>query len=63
MWSQADGSLLEDTDAASENKDPVIALLGNYQLPKCLDIAVQKMKTGGEAIIKCPNHLDLGGAT
>jgi len=40
MWSQEDGTLLEDTDAASESKEPVIALVGKYQLPKCLDIAV-----------------------
>lgn len=61
MWSQEDGTLLEDTDAATESKEPVIALVGRYQLPKCLDIAVQKMKTGEEATVKCPNYLDLGG--
>jgi len=40
MWNQSDGTLLEDTDAASEWSTPVIALVGHYQLPKCLDIAV-----------------------
>lgn len=61
MWSQEDGTLLEDTDAASETHEPVIALVGRYQLPKCLDIAVQRMKGGEEATIHCPNYLDLGG--
>lgn len=62
MWSQEDGTLLEDTDAKTEYHDPVVAIVGKYQLSKCLDIAVQKMKTGEEATVKCPNHLDLGGA-
>ena len=30
MWSQSDGTLLEDTDAASEFKLPVTALIGHY---------------------------------
>lgn len=54
---------MEDTDAATEAKTPVIALVGRYQLPKCLDIAVQRMKQGEEATVNCPNYLDLGGRT
>ena len=63
MYNMEDNSLLEDTDAASESHEPVIALIGKYQLPKCIDIAVQKMKQGEHATIKCPNHLDIGGAS
>jgi len=60
MYSQDDGSLIEDT-TASDYPRPLIFQAGRYQVSKCIDIAVQQMRGGEEAVVYCPNDLDIGG--
>lgn len=52
--------MIEDTQATSYPR-PLIFQAGRYQVSKCLDIAVQQMRGGEDAVVYCPNDLDIGG--
>jgi len=59
-WNQ-DGKLIEDSRKLRHNK-PDYFRIGHYEVSKCWDIAVQQMKQGEIATVKCPASVDSGGA-
>jgi FKBP-type peptidyl-prolyl cis-trans isomerase len=53
-WNGTDGTKMEDVKETGDGR-PVIFRLGSFQVSKCLDLAAQQMKSGGEvATITCP---------
>lgn len=60
-WDEA-GSIRFDNKKLGVTSRPKVFKIGNYQVSKCWDVAIQQMKVGEIAKFRCPGEFDKGGA-
>ena len=53
--------MITDTDQETHG-EPKIFTLGDHQVVRCLDLAIQQLNAGAKAKIGCPSYYAYGGA-